>query len=60
MNTLLASEGPEGWSESDYKSFKTGDETSDSDSDVDEPLIIRGYRKEKYKKFLFIEELLPE
>lgn len=55
---------PQGWSESEYKSFKIADETSsDSESDSDEepgPVNIRGYRKEKYKKILFLEELLPE
>jgi hypothetical protein len=66
MNTLHEAEGPEGpegpegWTDSEYKSFKAGEDTSDSESDVDEPLIIRGYKKEKYKKILFTEELLPE
>lgn len=51
---------PEGWTEVEYKKFKTGDDTSDSDSDDDEPVVIRGYKKEKYKKLLVVEELLPE
>ena len=55
---------PQGWTESEYKSFKVDDETSsDSESDMDEdpgPVNIKGYSKEKYKKILFLEELLPE
>ena len=55
---------PQGWSESEYKSFKIYDETSsDSDSDENEdpePVNIKGYSKEKYKKILYLEELLPE
>ena len=59
MNT---SQEPEGWTESEYKSFKPDDDTSDSESDVevDEPTDVKGYKKEKYKKILFTEELLPE
>lgn len=59
MNTC-----PEGWTETEYKKFKTGDDTSDSesdsDSDVNEPIEIKGYRGEKYKKILKVEDLLPE
>lgn len=52
---------PEGWTETQYKKFKAGDDTSDSDSDSDEePVIVRGYKKEKYKKIVTVEELLPE
>lgn len=55
---------PQGWTETEYKSFKVDDETSsDSDSDIDEipeQVNIKGYSKEKYKKILFLEELLPE
>ncbi len=51
---------PEGWTDVEYKTFKTGDDTSDSDSDSDEPVIVRGYKKEKYKKLLVVEDLLPE
>lgn len=67
MNTSQESEGPEGWTESEYKSFKVDiDDTSGSDTDIesegDEPghVNIKGYSKEKYKKILFLEELLPE
>jgi len=57
MNTC-----PEGWSDTEYKKFKTGDDTSESETDSDDnvEIIIRGYKKEKYKKILFVEELLPE
>ena len=51
---------PEGWTDTEYKRFKAGDDTSDSDSDSDEPVIVRGYKKEKYKKLVTVEELLPE
>ena len=57
MNT-----SPEGWSDTEYKSFRVDeDDTSDSDSDTEENnTTIKGYQKEKYKKILFVEELLPE
>lgn len=56
MNTC-----PEGWYDTEYKKFKTGDDTSDSDTDSeDEVVVIRGYKKEKYKKILYVEDLLPE
>ena len=64
MNTLRESDGPEGWSDTEYKSFKVDDEISGSDteSEGDEsgPVKVRGVCKEKYKKILFVEELLPE
>ena len=52
---------PEGWTDVEFKKFKSGEETSESgsDSESDEP-IVRGYKKEKYKKLLVVEELLPE
>lgn len=52
----------EGWTDSEYKEFVCDDETvSDSDEDDDqEDGVIRGYSTDKYKKILFIEELLPE
>lgn len=59
MNTC-----PEGWYEAAYKKFKIGDDTSESESEseseTDEPVTIRGYKREKYKKILRVEELLPE
>lgn len=56
---------PEGWTTSNYKTFKPDDQDSDSDSedesDTDsEKSTIRGYKKEKYQKILVEEELLPE
>jgi hypothetical protein len=56
---------PEGWTTSNYKTFKSDDQDSDSDSedesDTDsEKSTIRGYKKEKYQKILVEEELLPE
>lgn len=51
---------PEGWTEVEYKKFKSGDDTSESESESDEPIVIRGYKKEKYKKIVSVEELLPE
>ena len=57
---------PEGWTISEYKSFKaTGDEDSstDGDSDYEEEQIFAKssiVRKTKYKKIVHKEELLPE
>ena len=55
----------EGWVDTEYKEFKpNGSETSDSDSDDDsehEQLsVIKGYKREKYKKILVVEDLIPE
>jgi hypothetical protein len=56
MNT-----SPEGWTDSEYKYFRVGDDdTSDSDSDTEEYTVRGYYQREKYKKILFIEELVPE
>ena len=62
MSTSEEYEGPEGWTDAEYKSFKVEeDDTSDSESDTEESLTtVKGYQKEKYQKILFIEELLPE
>ena len=56
---------PEGWTTSNYKNFKRTDndpnsETDDDDEDDQEGPVVRGYSGDKYKKILFIEELLPE
>jgi hypothetical protein len=57
---------PEGWTISEYKSFKaTGSEDSstDGDSDDEEEQIFaksRVVRKPRYKKIIQKEELLPE
>lgn len=62
MNTSCESEGPEGWTVAEYKSFESDDnDTSDYDTEGDEPiLVVKGYNKDKYKKILFTEELVPE
>ena len=59
---LIVMTYPEGWTDVEYKTFKTGEDTSESESesDSDEPVIVRGYKKEKYKKLVTVEELLPE
>lgn len=52
----------EGWADSEYKEFDCDDENvSDSDEEDDQgSVVVRGYSTDKYKKILFIEELLPE
>jgi len=58
----------QGWTTSNYKSFKAVDESSESGSDSDSESEseaprkgnIRGYNKDTYKKILIVEELLPE
>lgn len=52
----------EGWTDSEYKEFDCDDENvSDSDEEDDQgSVVVRGYSSDKYKKILFIEELLPE
>ena len=64
----MSTSNPEGWTVSEYKSFKvTGDEddsgsSSDGDSDDDEQIFAKSQmvRRPKYKKFVMKEELLPE
>jgi len=52
---------PEGWTDSKYKQLDSdSDSDSDSDTDSDKPDTIRGYQQEKYKKILFVEDLIPE
>lgn len=60
MLLIVMNTWPEGWTEVEYKKFKSGDDTSESESESDEPIVIRGYKKEKYKKIVSVEELLPE
>jgi len=48
----------EGWTDSEYKEFECDDEI-DGDDDQEDG-VVRGYSTDKYKKILFIEELLPE
>jgi len=52
----------EGWTDSEYKEFDYDDgNISETDGDDDqEDGVVRGYSTDKYKKILFIEELLPE
>ncbi len=58
MLSIVMDNYPEGWTNVVYKKFKP-DEESDSDSETDEP-VISGYKKERYKKIVHTEELLPE
>ena len=48
----------EGWTDSEYKEFECDDESDEDDDQEDD--VVRGYSSDKYKKILFIEELLPE
>ena len=59
------SEEPEGWTYTEYKTFRVGESDSDSDSDSEsesesEELKTKGYQAKKYKKILVVEELVPE
>ena len=64
----MSTSEPEGWTISEYKSFKvTGDEddsesSTDGDSDDEEQIFAKSQvvRKSKYKKIVQKEELLPE
>lgn len=48
----------EGWTTiSNYKQLDDSDSDDDSESSDDN---VRGYQHEKYKKLLFVEDLLPE
>jgi len=48
----------EGWTTiSNYKQLDDSDSDDDSESSDDS---VRGYQHEKYKKILFVEDLLPE
>ena len=60
---------PEGWTDSEYKKFRTGESDSDSDleseseseSESEEDGKTKGYQQaKKYKKILVVEELVPE
>jgi hypothetical protein len=57
------SEEPEGWTDTEYKTFRVGESDSDSDSESEsesEELKTKGYQAKKYKKILVVEELVPE
>ena len=64
----MSTSEPEGWTISEYKSFKaTGDEddsesSADGDSDGEEQIFAKSQvvRRPKYKKIVQKEELLPE
>ena len=69
MQSIVMDTSPlQGWTTSNYKSFKAVDESSESvsdsesESETDAPRKgnIRGYNKNPYKKILVVEELLPE
>lgn len=69
MQSIVMDTSPlQGWTTSNYKSFKAVDESSESGSDSDSESEseaprkgnIRGYNKDTYKKILIVEELLPE
>jgi hypothetical protein len=63
----MSTSEPEGWTISEYKSFKaTNDDDSESstdgDSDGEEQIFAKSsvVRRPKYKKLVEKEELLPE
>ena len=62
----MSTSEPEGWTISEYKSFKaTGDDDSSTDGDSEdeeEQIFAKSnvVRKPKYKKIVQREELLPE
>jgi hypothetical protein len=69
MRLIVMDTSPlQGWTTSNYKSFKAVDESSESGSDSDSDSEsetprkgdVRGYNKNTYKKLLIVEELLPE
>jgi hypothetical protein len=56
---------PEGWTDTEYKTFRVNESDSDSDSDSEsesesDDKKTRGYQAKKYKKILVVEELVPE
>lgn len=69
MRLIVMDTSPlQGWTTSNYKSFKAVDESSESGSDSDSDSEsetprkgdVKGYNKNTYKKLLIVEELLPE
>ena len=62
----MSTSEPEGWTVSEYKSFRvTGDDDSSTDGDSDdedEQIFAKSsiVRKPQYKKIVHKEELLPE
>ena len=61
----MDTEEPEGWTDTEYKTFRVGESDSDSESDSEsesesEEPKTKGYQAKKYKKILVVEELVPE
>jgi|TARA_A100001234_G_scaffold53183_2_gene45097 hypothetical protein len=61
----MDTEEPEGWTDTEYKTFRVGESDSDSETDSDsesesEEPKTKGYQAKKYKKILVVEELVPE
>lgn len=59
----MDTEEPEGWTDTEYKTFRVGESDSDSDSESEsesEEPKTKGYQAKKYKKILVVEELVPE
>lgn len=63
----MSTSDPEGWTISEYKSFKVvgdddSDTSSDGDSDDEEQIFAKSQiiRRPQYKKIAHKEELLPE
>ena len=61
----MDTEEPEGWTGTEYKTFRVGESDSDSETDSDsesesEEPKTKGYQAKKYKKILVVEELVPE
>ena len=60
---VMDTEEPEGWTDTEYKTFRVGESDSDSDSESEsesEEPKTKGYQAKKYKKILVVEELVPE
>ena len=61
----MDTEEPEGWTDTEYKTFRVGESDSDSETDSEsesesEEPKTKGYQAKKYKKILVVEELVPE
>ena len=62
---VMDTEEPEGWTDTEHKTFRVGESDSDSETDSDsesesEEPKTKGYQAKKYKKILVVEELVPE
>ena len=61
----MDTEEPEGWTDTEYKTFRVGESDSDSETDSEsesesEEPKTKGYQAKTYKKILVVEELVPE